>query len=271
MLLGVRRWVPERGLVLVTASRVAVMTLLWRLRPLPNPSGCLTRLRLDAALYEPAPPREPRQTGRPRLQGQRRPTGAHVLANAGSGWQTVAVRGWYGEGERVVELVSDTAVWYHSGMPPLSMRWVLVRDPQGPFAPHALRCTDLTVEPVQSLAWFVLRWRLEVTWQEARAHLGLQTQRHWNELAMARPTPALLGLFALVTRWAGPWAQAHALPGRQAVWDRKLQPTVADAIAVVRQHVWLSTHVYMAPANADLVEIPCALLNRLPDTLCYAA
>jgi hypothetical protein len=271
MLLVVRRWVPERGLVLVTDSSFAVITLLWRLRQWPNPICCITRLRLDAALYEAAPPRTPRQTGRPRLKGKRLPTLAHVLANAASGWQTVAVRGWYGEGERVVELVSDTAVWYHSGMPPLSIRWVLVRDPQGTFAPQALLCTDLTVEPVQILEWFVLRWRLEVTWQEARAHLGMETQRQWNELAIARTTPALLGLFSLVTLWAGQLAQEHALPVRQAVWYRKLQPTFADAIAVVRQHLWLSTHFYMSPAKADMVEIPCALLNRLTDTLCYAA
>src|SRR6266511_5116813 len=63
MFLVVRRWLPERPLVVVTDSRFAVMTLLWRVRQLPNPLWCITRLRLDAALYEPAPPREPRQTG----------------------------------------------------------------------------------------------------------------------------------------------------------------------------------------------------------------
>ena len=97
-------------------------------------------------------------------------------------------------------------------MPPLPIRWVLVRDPQGKFEPQALLCTDLTVEPVQILEWFVLRWRLEVTWQEARAHLGMETQRQWNELAIARTTPALLGLFSMVTLLAGQLAQEHMLP-----------------------------------------------------------
>jgi hypothetical protein len=94
MLLVGRRWVPERTLVLVTDSRFAVITLLWRVRQLPNPLGCITRLRLDAALYEPAPPRKPRQTGRPRLQGQRLPTLAPGLHDATTGWSTVTVRGW---------------------------------------------------------------------------------------------------------------------------------------------------------------------------------
>jgi hypothetical protein len=267
----VRRWVPERSLVLVTDSSFAVIALLWRLSQLGQPICSITRLRLDAALYEPAPPRLPRQNGRPRLKGKRLPTLAQVLTSEATCWTTVTVRGWYGEGARVVDLVSATAVWYHSGMPPLPVRWVLVRDPQSKFEPQALLCTDLTVEPVQILEWFVLRWQLEVTWQEARAHLGLETQRQWNALAVARTTPTLLGLFSLVTLLAGQLAQDQSLPVRQAVWYHKPLPTFADVIAVVRQHLWASTPFYMSPPKADMVEIPRALLSRLTDTLCYAA
>jgi hypothetical protein len=93
------------------------------------------------------------------------------------------------------------------------------------------------VAPVQILAWFVLRWRLEVTWQEARAHLGMETQRQWNERAIARTTPALLGLFSLITLLAGRLAQEDVLPVRQAVWYHKSLPTFVDAIAIVRQHL----------------------------------
>jgi hypothetical protein len=117
----------------------------------------------------------------------------------------------------------------------------------------------------------VLRWRLEVTWQEARAHLGLETPRQWNALAIARTTPALLGCFSMITLLAGHRAQDHVLPVRHAVWYRKIQPTCTDAIAVVRQHLWTATHFPMSPAKVDMVEIPSALLNRLTDTLCYAA
>jgi hypothetical protein len=271
MLLVVRRWVPDRTLVLVTDSSFAVITLLWRVRQLSNPVCCVTRLRLDAALYAPAPPRTSRQTGRPRLKGKRLPTLAHVLRDETTCWSTVTVRGWYSEPERTVEIASATAVWYHSGMPPLPIRWVLVRDPQGKFESQALLSTDLSVEPVQLLEWFVLRWRLEVTWQEARTHLGLETQRQWNARAISRTTPALLGLFSIVTLLAGQLAQEHALPVRQAVWYRKSLPTFVDAIAIVRRDLWTSTHFCMSPGKADMVEIPCTLLNRLTETLCYAA
>jgi hypothetical protein len=97
-----------------------------------------------------------------------------------------------------------------------------------------LLCTDLTVDPVQILQWFVLRWRLEVTWQETRAHLGMESQRQWNARAIARTTPALLGLFSVITLWASQLVQEHALPVRQAAWYRKSLPTFADAIAIVR-------------------------------------
>jgi hypothetical protein len=170
-----------------------------------------------------------------------------------------------------VEVTSATGVWSHSGMPPLPIRWVLVRDPQGKFEPQAWRCPELAVDPVQILEWFVLRWRLEVTWQEARAHLGMATQRQGNERAIARTTPALLGLFSIVTLWAGRLAQEHLLPVRQAVWYHKPLPTFVDAIAIVRRHLWASPHFYMSPTKADMVEISCALLNRLTETLCYAA
>lgn len=171
----------------------------------------------------------------------------------------------------MVELVSATAVWEHAGRPPLPSRWVRVRDPQGTFAPQAWLCTALTAEPVHSLAWFVLRWRLGVTWPEARAHLGLETPRPWHALAIARTTPALLGLFSIITLWAGQLAHEHALPVRHAVGYRTIQPTFPDALALVRQHLWTSTHVSLSPVPADLVEIPGALLNRLTETLCDAA
>jgi ABC-type uncharacterized transport system permease subunit len=104
------------------------------------------------------------------------------------------------------------------------LRWVLVRDPLGKFAPQALLCTDLAVAPAQILAWFVMRWQVEVTLQEARAHLGLETQHQWSDLAIARTTPALLGLFSVVTLLAHKLGAETGLPVRQASWYRKTSP-----------------------------------------------
>ena len=126
-----------------------------------------------------------------------------MLANPATPWPRVTVPGWYGEGERMVEISTSTAVWRHSGMPVVPIWWVLVRDPLGRFSPQALLCTDLTQDAVQVLRWFVQRWQLEVTFREVRDHLGVETQRQWSDKAIARTTLCLLGLFSLV-----------ALPGR---------------------------------------------------------
>jgi len=95
-----------------------------------------------------------------------------------------------------------TAIWYHSGLSPAPVRWVLVRDLTGVRDPQAFLCTDLDATPVEILGWFVHRWSIETTFQESRAHLGVETQRQWSDLAIARTTPALFGLFSLVTLWA---------------------------------------------------------------------
>ena len=112
---------------------------------------------------------------------------------------------WYDGTTRAVELTSQTAVWYRSGKPPVLIRWVLIRDPQGVFAPQALLCTDPSADLTRILEWFVLRWQLEVTFQEVRTHLGVETQRQWSDQAIARTTPILLGLFSWTT------LAAHAL------------------------------------------------------------
>ena len=171
--LQARRWLPGRDLVLVGDSGFSALLFLDALRH--GGITAITRLRLDAALYEPAPPRRPSTIGRPRTKGTRLPTPAQVLADSGTGWQTIVVPGWYGAGERTIEIASATAVWRHGGLPVVPIRWVLIRDPERRFQPQALLCTDPMRDPARIVSWFVRRWSVEVTFQEVRAHLGVET------------------------------------------------------------------------------------------------
>jgi len=271
LLRHVRRWLPARARVVVADSGYAAIALLARCARLHRPIAVITRLRLDAALDEPAPPRRPGQRGRPRAQGRRLPTLAARRADPATAWTPVVVADWYGEGARTVEVASDTAVWYHSGLPPVPIRWVLIRDPEGRFATQALRCTDLATAPAQLLAWFVLRWQVEVTLEETRRHRGVETQRQWSDRAILRTTPALLGLFSLVTRYAHPRMGAAAAPVRQAAWYRKEFPTFSDARALVRRERWAQTGFCLSVSAPELVKIPRALLEHMTDALCYAA
>ncbi len=264
----VHRWLPERPLVLVAASSYAALDLLAALRPIAT---VVTRLRLDAQLFAPAPPRRPHQKGRPRLVGPRLPTLEQRAADPTTAWTPLTVAQWYGREERLVEVSSQTAVWYHTGLPPVPIRWVLIRDPHGEFPTQALLCTDQDAAPTQILAWFVQRWQLEVTFHAMRAHLGLETQRQWTPLAIARTTPALFGLFSLVTLLAHPRLCGAAAPMRQSAWYHKPLPTFADALALVRRQLWASLLFHLSPLTQDREQIPQTLLGHLCDLLCYAA
>src|SRR5229473_4755036 len=118
MLLQRRRWLPERSLVAVADSTYAALDLLAACARLPNPVVVITRLRLDAALYDPAPPRPPGTVGRPRKKGARQPTLAERVQDPRTAWEARTVR-WYGETERALEVATATAVWYHGGLPPV--------------------------------------------------------------------------------------------------------------------------------------------------------
>ena len=232
--------------------------------------GVVTRLRLDAALYDPPPERVPGTKGRPRRKGERQPALQARLRDPQTAWQRVVAR-WYGGTERVIEVAIGTALWYHGGMPTVPLRWVLIRDPQGTFEPQSLLCTDQDVSPPQIIEWFVLRWQLEVTFHEARTHLEVETQRQWADLAITRTTPALLGLFSLVTLVAQQVLGEGVLPTRQAAWYKKAVPTFADTLALVRPRLWPIALSEMSVSKTDMVQIPRVVFERFATTLAYAA
>jgi hypothetical protein len=266
----VRRWLPKRKLIVVADSSYAALELLDSLRRLSEPVYMITQLRLDAALYEPAPQPKRKPVGRPRKKGQRLPKLADVLKDERTVWQRATVDNWYGQRPTEIEFTSSTAVWYHNGMPAVPIRWVLIRDPQGQFETRALLCTDLTAEPVQILQWFVRRWRVEVTFQEVRTHLGVETQRQWSDKAIARVTPILLGLFSWITLLAHQSQTKDGLPVRQTAWYLKTTPTFSDAIALVRRQIWQHWGFCMSSSGLDKQKFGPRLLNRLFEAVCYS-
>jgi hypothetical protein len=270
MVLQVHHWLPDRRLVVVADASFAVIELLWRLSQRANPICMITRFRLDAALYEPAPKAKTGKRGRPRVKGKRLPTLEEVAKDAKTVWKSVAIPKWYGQGRKEVEIVSNTAVWYHNGLPALPIRWVLIRDPKGKFKTQALLCTDLHLKPEQILKWFILRWQLEVTFQEVRTHLGVETQRQWSDWAILRTTPALLGLFSVVTLLAHQLTVKGKLSVRKAAWYAKTVPTFSDALAVVRQNWW--RHIFLLSIAEDNIQKSSLLMqNRFTEAVCYFA
>src|SRR5215208_3422971 len=271
LLLQVRRWHPEREIVAVADGGYASLKLLDRCRRLKKPITFITRLRLDAALYEPAPPRYPGQIGRPRLKGGRLPNLSVLAEDPKTDWMPIAVAHWYGGKKRTVEVVSGTAVWHSTGLPAVPLRWVLIRDPKEEVTTQALLCTDLRAQPEQIISWFVMRWQMEATFQEMRQRLGFETQRHWSDLAIRRTAPALLGLFSLVTLLAHRQTARSPATVRRAAWYDKSYPTFSDALALVRKELWSQETFCGSPSRDDTVKVPRELFERLTEAVCYAA
>jgi hypothetical protein len=273
MLLLVRRWHPKRRIVAVADAGYASLKLLDRCRRLKNPITFVTRLRLDAALYEPARPRKPGQMGRPRLKGSRLPNLSVVAEDPKTAWMPITVIDWYGGTERVVEIVSGTAIWYSTGLPAVPLRWVLIRDPQEEkFDTQALLCTDLDADPERIISWFVRRWQMESTFQEVRQRLGFETQRHWSERAIQRTAPALLGLFSVVALLAHRSVAKGEGSVRGAAWYDKRHPTFSDALAVVRRELWSQEAAFCGSTEeSEAVKVPREFMERLTDAVCYAA
>jgi hypothetical protein len=267
MVAVVRRWLPGRRIVLVTDGGLTGVKLGWRC--VHSGVTLVTRMNWRGLLYAPAGPRPKGKRGPDAGKGERLPSLKAVLVSAETVWQRCQVA-WYGEGNQEVEMATGTALWYTPGRTPLPIRWVLVRDPLGEQKPAVFMATDQTLCPVQIVEWYIMRWSVEVTFQESRVHLGLETQRQWSDLAIARTTPALLGLFSLVTLLAHRLTEKKSLPIRSAAWYLKPEPTFADAIALVRKYLWSNMKYVNCPVEMEIVVFPQSLLHGLVDTVCYA-
>ena len=263
-LLQVARWLPGRRVVAVADGSFAAIALL---RDLAPHLTVVTRLRLDACLCAPPPPRRPKRRGRPPVKGARLPSLADRLRNRRTPWRRVVIEGWYGRTSRRLDITSGTALWCHPGMR-VAIRWVLVRDPTGEKTPQAFLCTDQQAEPADILRWFVRRWRTETTFEEARRHLGMETQRQWSDLAIRRTTPALLGLFSLVTLWASQLAAERGPVVEYVRWYPKPLPTFSDALALVRRELWTAQVFATSPADQTAENGPADLIDRLLSVAC---
>lgn len=269
-ILQTRRWLPDRRITVVGDSSFASLELIAAVR---RHVRLITRLRLDANLFAPAPPPPSGRRGRRPLKGRRLPKLTEVLANPATVWTKMTVTDWYGGETRVLDIATGTAVWYHAGLPPAPIRWVLVCDPADQREPQAFLSTRLDDTPAEILTTFVSRWRVETTFQEVRRHLGVETQRQWSDLAILRTTPVLLGLFSLVTLWGTQIAaepRTLLRPCRTA-WYDKAEPTFSDAIAAVRRALWSPPNLSMSRPGLETIEIASSLLHRLLQTVCYAA
>lgn len=226
----------------------------------------VSRLRLDVALYELAPTPEKGQLGRRREKGKRFSSLKQLANDITQPWRDAIVT-WYGGETKQVRILSGINLWYSSGEKPLLIRWVLVLDVEKNQA-EAFFSTDIKLEPEQIVNWFVLRWNIEVTFFETRAHLGIETQRQWSDKAIARTTPMLMSLFSLVCLFTIEMLKSKSLTILSSAWyDKKGEATFADILAFVRRDIWAARNFNDSWFEGEYVKIKQnqweVLLNQL--------
>lgn len=262
----IKRWLPDYDLVFVGDASFAALDLL---NAVGDKVTVVTRLRLDAALYKKALPRKKGPPGRPRKKGVRLPTLQAITENPKTKWKRLKIRNWYGEKNREIEIVSGKCVWYHVGKEAVPIRWVIIRDPSGKFKTQALLSTDREANPRKIIEWFTRRWQVEVTFEEMRRHLGMETSRQWSDKAIHRTTPCLMGLFSIITMVANELAKTGKLKINKAVWYDKEVATFSDAIGCVRQRIWEWQSLQTSGKEVEMIKIPRQYLECLTDTLCF--
>jgi hypothetical protein len=260
MMKQVRRWLPGRLLVLVVDGGFAAVSL--ALACVTHHVAMVSRLRWDAALYHPPLPQPQGKRGPKPTKGKRQRSLQSWAERSDTPWETVEVV-WYGGQLKKLWVFSRTALWYTPRLPPVAIRYVLVADPEGQLRMEAFFCTDLEAAPVQILQWVVMRWSVEVTFEEGRAHLGLETQRQWSDQAIARTTPVLLALFSLVTVLALQLSQGSRIPVPVTAWYHKTEPTFADCLALVRRHLWRARYLVNSTPQAEFMQFPREVLDLL--------
>jgi hypothetical protein len=268
MALQVRRWFPTRRVVLILDGGFAAVKLARACRRHRVVLVC--RLRLDAALYDPPAEQPPSKRGPKPKKGPRQVKLSEWVQRTDTPWEDKEVE-WYGGTSKRMRLFSRTGLWYSPGQDPVAIRYVLARDPDGDLKDAGYFTTEETMLPEEIVRYIVWRWSVEVTFEEVRAHLGMETQRQWSDLAIARTTPVLLGLYSVVMLAAVRCHEAGGLSAESTAWYVKEEPTFSDCLRLIRGRIWQARITLGSEEQAEVVQLPLDFVNALVQGLASAA
>ena len=171
-------------------------------------------------------------------------------------WRKVVFSEWYGQTKKEMMVTSGVAIWRQSNSSLVKLKWVLIKDPQGILEPVLLGCTDFNLDDEKVVSFFVRRWRVEVTFEEVRRHLGVETQRQWSDLAIDRTTPCLMALFSIICLMADKLNIEQPIQPNAAAWYRKTHITFSDVLAAVRIKIWSKTEFSISNGKTLMKSYP---------------
>lgn len=235
MLIQVVRWLKNTPIILVGDGAFACGESAWR--SLKLKISLITRLKMNAGLYDFPPLDVPGKRGRKKIKGAKFLNFREMIGVTDLGWTEIIVDG-YGKKRRILKYISNVSLWGVDGFPALPIRWVLEVDPEGELDPLPLMSTDLTISPEKIIALYIQRWNLEVTFEEVREHMGVETQRQWSDKAIARTTPILMGLYTIVCLICNCLQEERPIEVAKTAWYEKKDATFSDLLKTVRKILW---------------------------------
>lgn len=134
-------------------------------------------------------------------------------------------------------LVTRTAHWYRAGEGLVPVRWVFVHDLTGTHRDEYFFSTDIEMTSKAIIETYTGRWNIETTFQEARAHLGLESTRGWTRNTVLRAAPCLLGLYSVIALLYAS-LPTQKTESASVNWHGKNTITFSDAITAVRRWLW---------------------------------
>lgn len=266
--LQARRWAPGRRVVLTLDGGFASVALAAACRR--HGIALVCRLKINAALYDPPVEPPPGRRGRKPKKGPRQPSPERRAASADEVWSEVEVA-WYGGRPKAMRVLTGLGLWDAPRIEPVPIRYVVARDPEGAHRDAAYLCTDVELPPARVLEYVVQRWSQEVTFEEMRAHLGMETQRQWSDRAIARTTPVLLGLYSIVCLLAMRWHADGSLTAHRSAWYAKGEPTFSDCLAMSRGKIWRDRNKPGSAAAVETIQLPVPLWEAVIQCLSRAA
>jgi hypothetical protein len=241
MLIQVVRWLKNTPIILVGDGGFACGALAWRCLKLKI--TLITRLKMNACLYDFPPLEVPSKRGRKKTKGARLYSFKEMVGMLDLGWTEIVIEG-YGQKKKKLKYISNISLWGADGFQPVPIKWVLVIDPEGELDPVPLMSTDLIISPEKIITHYIRRWNLEVTFEDVREHLGVETQRQWSDKAIARTTPILMGLYTIVCLICNRLQEERPIEVAQTAWYEKEDATFSDLLKSVRKILWKDNLIF---------------------------
>ena len=248
-------WTPDR--LLVVCADGAYATLIGH--HLPNVT-VTSRMRRDAALYEPAPPRTGRR-GRPATKGARLETPQAMSERLTNEEFTSAEIDCRGKTREV--LVWSTAVLWHAVEPRRMVRLVIVRDPEGTCPDDFFVTNDLGAVPAQVAALYAGRWSIEMTFREVKQCLGGEDPQSWKGQGPERAAVLSFWLYSAVWTWHITTNGSARTWTARPWYPKKTTPSFLDALAALRRVLWAERIAPLSSAGRDHTKIIDGMLDVL--------